>query len=69
MNCLYEGENMPVIVPDECIDRGVYDPDCPVDAIRLDRKPGIEKRLGIDAEYVKVGPNITVEGPPWTPRN
>jgi ferredoxin len=32
-NCFYEGENMLVIHPDECIDCGVCEPECPVDAI------------------------------------
>ena len=33
VNCFYEGENMLVIHPDECIDCGVCQPECPVDAI------------------------------------
>jgi ferredoxin len=34
--CFYEGENMLVIQPDECIDCGVCEPECPVDAIKPD---------------------------------
>jgi NAD-dependent dihydropyrimidine dehydrogenase PreA subunit len=30
VNCFYEGENMLVIHPDECIDCGVCVPECPV---------------------------------------
>ena len=34
VDCFYEGENMLVINPDECIDCGLCEPECPVDAIR-----------------------------------
>ena len=34
VDCFYEGENMLVIHPDECIDCGVCEPECPADAIR-----------------------------------
>jgi len=33
VDCFYEGENMLVIHPDECIDCGVCEPECPVDAM------------------------------------
>ena len=33
VDCFYEGENMLVINPDECIDCGLCEPECPVDAI------------------------------------
>ena len=36
VDCFYEGENMLVIHPDECIDCGVCEPECPADAIRPD---------------------------------
>ena len=36
VDCFYEGENMLVIHPDECIDCGVCEPECPVDAIVAD---------------------------------
>ena len=31
VDCFYEGENMLVIHPDECIDCGVCEPECPAD--------------------------------------
>ena len=31
--CFYEGENTLVINPDECIDCGLCEPECPIDAI------------------------------------
>jgi NAD-dependent dihydropyrimidine dehydrogenase PreA subunit len=34
VDCFYEGENMLVIHPDECIDCGVCEPECPADAIK-----------------------------------
>ncbi len=33
VDCFYEGENMLVIHPDECIDCGVCEPECPVEAM------------------------------------
>ena len=33
VNCFYEGESMLVIHPDECIDCGACEPECPVQAI------------------------------------
>ena len=38
VDCFYEGENMLVIHPDECIDCGVCEPECPVEAIVPDTK-------------------------------
>src|SRR6516225_7019625 len=66
VDCFYKGENMLVIHPDECIDCGVCEPECPADAIKPDTEPGLEKRLGVNAEYAKTWPNITQkkESPP-----
>ena len=61
VDCFYEGENMLVIHPDECIDCGVCEPECPVDAIKPDTEPGLEKWLTLNAEYAKSWPNITVK--------
>ena len=61
---------MLVIHPDECIDCGVCEPECPVDAIKPDTEPGLEKWLSLNAEYVKIWPNITVKkAPPRTNSN
>ena len=35
VDCFYEGEEMLVINPEECIDCGVCIPDCPEDAIYM----------------------------------
>jgi ferredoxin len=64
VDCFYEGENMLVIHPDECIDCGVCEPECPVDAIKPDTEPGLEKWLSLNAEYAKIWPNITVKKAP-----
>ena len=55
VDCFYEGENMLVIHPDECIDCGVCEPECPVDAIKADTGPALEKWLSLNAEYAKNG--------------
>jgi ferredoxin len=66
----YEGENMLVIHPDECIDCGVCEPECPVDAIKPDPEPGAEKWLSINAEYARLWPNITLKkNPPLMPKS
>ena len=63
VDCFYEGENMLVIHPDECIDCGVCEPECPVDAIKPDTEPGIEKWLDLNRQYSAVWPNITRRKP------
>jgi ferredoxin len=63
VDCFYEGENMLVIHPDECIDCGVCEPECPADAIKPDTEPLDSAKL--NTEYAAKWPNITVkrEGP------
>ncbi|BAF86230.1 MULTISPECIES: ferredoxin FdxA [Azorhizobium] len=61
VDCFYEGENMLVIHPDECIDCGVCEPECPAEAIKPDTEPGLEKWLSLNAEYAKTWPNITLK--------
>ena len=39
-------------------------PECPVDAIKPDTEPGLEKWLEINTEYAKQWPNITVKRDP-----
>jgi ferredoxin len=66
VDCFYEGENMLVIHPDECIDCGVCEPECPVEAILPDTDSGAEAWLELNREYAQVWPNITrkKESPP-----
>ena len=46
VDCFYEGENMLVIHPDECIDCGVCEPECPVEAIKPDTEAGLGEVAG-----------------------
>jgi ferredoxin len=64
VDCFYEGENMLVINPQECIDCGVCQPECPIDAILPDTEPGMEKWVEINAQYADLWPNITVKKTP-----
>jgi ferredoxin len=61
VDCFYEGENMLVIHPDECIDCGVCEPECPADAIRPDTESGLESWIGLNKQYAEAWPNITVK--------
>ena len=64
VDCFYEGENMLVIHPDECIDCGVCEPECPVDAIKPDTEPGLEKWLEVNTKYAELWPVITIKKDP-----
>ena len=59
VDCFYEGENMLVINPDECIDCGVCEPECPADAIQPENDQNT-KWLELNREYSAKWPNITV---------
>lgn len=62
VDCFYEGENFLVISPDECIDCGVCEPECPAEAILPDTEPNLDKWLEINTKYAKKWPNITRKG-------
>jgi len=61
VDCFYEGENMLVINPDECIDCGVCEPECPIEAIKSEEElaPGEEKWLEINTKFGSIWPNLT----------
>ena len=59
VDCFYEGENMLVIHPDECIDCGVCEPECPPEAIWPDTEPGAEAWIAFNTEKSEAWPNIT----------
>ena len=61
VDCFYEGKNMLVIKPDECIDCGVCEPECPVDAIIPDTESDTEKWLEINKKYSEIWPNINIK--------
>lgn len=61
VDCFYEGENMLVIHPEECIDCGVCEPECPVEAIKPESEDEPDgKWLELNAHYAEIWPNITV---------
>ena len=64
VDCFYEGENMLVIHPDECIDCGVCEPECPPEAIKPDTESGLDQWLELNTKYASVWPNITVKRDP-----
>ena len=58
VDCFYEDENMLVINPDECIDCGVCEPECPIDAIVPDSQ-ATPLMIQVNKEYSNIWPNIT----------
>ncbi len=59
VDCFYEGENMLVIHPDECIDCGVCEPECPAEAIIPDTDDKDGRWLKVNSTYALTWPNIT----------
>ena len=64
VDCFYEGKNMLVINPDECIDCGVCEPECPVDAIISDTEDENSKWTEINQKYSEEWPNINEKKDP-----
>ena len=66
VDCFYEGENMLVINPEECIECDVCVPECPVDAILLDTDPGGVEWVEFNRKYSTemMWPVITENGDP-----
>ncbi|MBB4124420.1 ferredoxin FdxA [Martelella radicis] len=65
VDCFYEGENFLVIHPDECIDCGVCEPECPVEAIVPDVDgPDLDFWIELNRKYAEVWPNIIAKGTP-----
>ena len=48
VDCIYEGDRKMYINPKECIDCGACAPECPVEAITLDRRTPEDERAFID---------------------
>ena len=69
VDCFYEGENFLVINPDECIDCGVCEPECPVNAIVPDNNvdTDIDKWMNINRKYSAIWPVITEARPEDVP--
>ena len=66
VDCFYEGENFLVIHPDECIDCGVCEPECPAEAILPDTEPAANDTwLEINTKYSDIWPNVTQKREPF----
>ncbi|MEX2132206.1 MAG: ferredoxin FdxA [Pseudohongiellaceae bacterium] len=61
VDCFYEGPNMLVIHPDECIDCALCEPECPINAIYAggDLPASQSDFLKLNAELSQSWPNIT----------
>ena len=64
VDCFYEGENMLGINPAECIDCGVCEPECPVDAILPDTDPEGEKWVEFNKEWSQKWETLTTKKDP-----
>ena len=54
VDCFYEGENMLVINPDECIDCGVCEPECPIEAIQEESELSNPHMAEVNKKYSEV---------------
>lgn len=61
VDCFYEGENFIVIDPDECVDCGLCEIECPVDAIfsESDMPQDQLHFMAMNKELSKLWPKIT----------
>ena len=64
VDCFYEGENMLVINPDECIDCGVCEPECPAEAIIPDSDEKAGNWAPLNEEFSSKWPNVTRKNDP-----
>ncbi|GAB0112734.1 ferredoxin FdxA [Acidisoma sp. C75] len=64
VDCFYVGENMLVINPDECIDCGVCEPECPAEAIFPDSDDRATAWAERNRDFSQSWPNITRKGTP-----
>jgi ferredoxin len=68
VDCFYEGPNFLVIHPDECIDCGLCEPECPADAIlhEDDLSDAQEIYFQLNTELSEIWPNINQRKAPLT---
>ena len=62
VDCFYEGEDMLVINPEECIDCGVCVPECPIDSIK-EESDELLHWVERNHRLAKIWPRITVKKP------
>src|SRR3990167_6191811 len=61
VDCFYEGPNMLVINPDECIDCALCEPECPVNAIYADDELGKDQQ-----EFIAINAALATK---WQQKN
>jgi ferredoxin len=59
VDCFYEGENTVAINPEECIDCGVCEPECPTEAIIPDTVDGAEKWVELNRRLAAMWPQVS----------
>ena len=66
VDCFYEGPNMLVINPDECIDCALCEPECPLDAIKAEDEVPEDQIsfIELNQELCTEWPNITEQKNP-----
>src|ERR1700710_2036261 len=64
VDCFYVGENMLMIHPDECIDCGVCEPECPAEAIVPDSDDRAAAWVERNRIFSMEWPNIVRKGEP-----
>ena len=64
VDCIYEADDQFYIHPDECIDCGVCEPECPADAIRPDTEPGMETWVEFNRKYSEAWPVLVTKREP-----
>lgn len=64
VSCFYEGDNMLVIHPDECIDCAACEPTCPVEAIVSDDTAAGSKWIELNRKYSAAWPRIVEKADP-----
>jgi len=72
VDCFFEGENMLLIDPDVCIDCGVCEPECPVEAIVPESRLSPEERekwYDVNLIYSTKWPNKTDFEPEEVPND
>ena len=69
VDCFYEGENMLVINPDECIDCGVCEPECPEDAILPDTDETGQQWVDFNRKWSAEWPVLTEKKDSLDPDN
>jgi len=71
VDCFYEGPNMLVINPDECIDCALCEAECPVKAIISEDEIQKDQEifLDINTKFSQIWPNITEKSGPLKDAN